>query len=151
MAKKSKDKSSKVLMIILIAVIGIVALTLIQQQADAKTQTLGVLDFKIGALDEDGEYVKDTGSIVTQKMHSIEDLEISLEKDAMISYRLYFYDEDENFVSADEAVNIADYNGDIPASAVYFKLVITPTNDAEVSTLEIPNYVGQLDVVFAKD
>ncbi len=148
MAKKM-DKTSRILMIVLIGVMVIVGVSLIKQSANEKTKTLGLIDWEIGAIDADGEFLKDTGSIVTKDFHNVEDLEIELAKDAMVSYKVFYYDEDEAFISASNALS-ADYAGTAPEGAVYFKLMVTPSNDAEVSLLEIPGYVEQISVVCAK-
>lgn len=114
------------------------------------TKSLNALNYEIGTLDENGEYIKDTSSIVTKDFVSVEGLSIKVDEDALVTYKVFFFDKDEAFISADAEENIADYAGSIPENAVYCKIVITPTNDSEVTFIEIAGYANQLTVSFAK-
>ena len=136
--------------IIIIGVIMIVlCLVMVSKVGNSKVDNLGVLDWKIGALDAQGEFIEDTGSIVTKKFHSCEDLVIEMEKDALVTYKVYYYDADEEFISCDSEEQSGDYAGSAPEGAQFFKVVITPTNDAEVSLLEVNEYAGKLVIEFA--
>lgn len=146
----AKKNTSKIIIFALVVVVVLVGVVLIARTASSKTATLGTLDYQIGALDEKGEYSKDTSSIVTRKFLSVEGMEIELQKNADVTYKVYFFDKNEKFISADETANTADYAGTVPENAALFKVVITPTKDAEVSTLEIGDYAKQVTVTYAK-
>ncbi len=150
MSKKLKDKTSTIVIIVLVAILAVVGISLIARAAQSKTQTLGTLDYQIGSLDDTGKYVKDTSSIVSKKYLSVDEMKIEIAKDADVTYKVYFFDKAEKFISADSVANSADYAGTVPQNAALFKVVITPTRDAEVSTLEIGNYAKQLTVTCAK-
>ena len=111
-----------------------------------KTKTLGsnIFTYSIGLLDESGEYKKGTSSIYTKDYYSVDGLTIELKEDADVTYKVFFFDEDKDFVSS-----TTDFT-EIPESAEYFKIVITPTNDAEVSLSEVNSYAKQLVVTIDK-
>lgn len=150
MSKKLKDKTSTIIIVVLVAILAIVGISLIVRASQAQTKTLGTLDYQIGSLDESGKFVKDTSSIVSKKYLDVDKMKIEIAKDANVTYKVFFFDKNEVFISADETANSADYVGTIPENAALFKVVITPTKDAEVSTLEIGNYAKQLTVSCAK-
>lgn len=150
MSKKLKDKTSTIIIVVLVAILAIVGISLIVRASQSQTKTLGALDYQIGSLDESGKFVKDTSSIVTKNFLSTDKMSIEIAKDANVTYKVFFFDKNEVFISADETANSADYVGTIPENAALFKVVITPTKDAEVSTLEIGNYAKQLTVSCAK-
>lgn len=148
---KRKDTIKWIVVFVLIALLicGVTCIC-VSLANNNKTKTLGTLDYEIGALDETGKYVKDTSSIVSKKYLSVDDMKIEIKKDANVTYKVYFFDKNEKFISADSAANSADYVGTVPENATLFKVVITPTKDAEVSTLEIDDYAKQLTVTYAK-
>ena len=79
-------------------------------------------------------------------------MNVELEKDATVSYKIFFYDEEKQFLCALEQTD--DYDeAEIPeeaANSKYFKIVITPNADAEVSKGEISKYESQLEVTINK-
>lgn len=129
------------------AVIGL-AVTLNNQ---ITTATLGSTAYAIGALDENGEEVKDTSVIRTKNHVTVDGLKIEIADKAEIQYKLYFYGENDKgekeFISATEYLT-ANFNGTIPANAKFVKIVIDPLEDAEVSILEVGNYAKQLEVTY---
>lgn len=104
-----------------------------------------LLRTKIGALDDNGDFVKNTASIVSKDFVSTDGLTIKLQENADVSYKVYFFDTDKAFVSATEAQS-ADFAGTIPENAKFAKIVITPLHDAEVSIFEMSGYAKQLTV-----
>lgn len=143
----AQRKGNTALVIIGILMI-VVCLVMVAQVNNSRFDQIGVLDWKIGALDEQGEFIADTGSIVTKDFHTSEDLVIEMEKDALVTYKVYWYNGDEEFISCDSAEQTGDYEGTAPEGAELFKVVITPTNDAEVSLLEVNEYAGKLVIEF---
>lgn len=139
-----------VVFVLIVLLIGAVTCICVSLATSKTTKNLGTLDYEIGALDATGKYTKDTSSIVTKKYLSVEDMKIEIDKDANVTYKVYFFDKDEKFISADSAANSADYAGTVPANAALFKVVITPTKDNEVTTFEIGDYAKQLTVTYAK-
>ena len=147
---KKQAKTNKIILFALVAVVAIAGIAIIARTANAETQTLKAFSYEIGAIDSTGEFVQDTSSIVTKKMSSVDKMSIEIEKDALVTYKVYYYDKDGAFISADETENSEDYAGTVPEKAAYFKVVVTPTNDAEVSLFEVAQYAKQLTVTCAK-
>lgn len=148
---KRGDMVKWIIAFVLIALlIGAVACMGVALNKQITTSKVSSLAYKIGGLDENGAYVKDTSSIVTKDFLSVEDMKIEMEKDALITYKVFFFDKNEEFISADEVANTTDYKGVAPENATLFKVVIRPTKDAEVTWNEIANYAHQLIVSCAK-
>ena len=137
----------------LIAILSVsVMFVSIKVLSNEKTKTLGsnVFTYSIGLLDESGEYEKGTSSIYTKDYYSVDGLTIELKEDADVTYKLFFFDEDKEYVSSTSDLSATFDNTKIPEKAEYFKIVITPTNDAEVSLFEVNNYAKQLTVTIDK-
>lgn len=138
----------------LILVVGVLVLAaaigLIVRMGSSQTYTtLGATNYEVGALDETGAFKKNAGSFVSTDFHTVEGLTVKVEEDAELSYQLYFYDEEENFISSTNSFGVT-YNGTIPEDAKLFKIVITPTNDDDISTFDIINYNSDVEVRFYK-
>lgn len=101
----------------------------------------------------DGSELSGTTSIRTKELISVEELVCDYdEKDALITYQIFYYDEDEEFLSVSEVLN-ADYNAedvDLPEGATYARIVITPTSDSEITASEVSDYAGELTVEYKK-
>lgn len=137
----------------LIAILSIaVIFAFVKIDKNEKTKTLGTNSFtySIGVLDSEGEYEQGTSSIYTKNYYSVDGLTVEIEKDATITYKLFFYDEDKEFVSNTSDLSLNYDGSNVPATAEYFRVMITPTNDAEVSFFEIGTYAGQLTVTINK-
>lgn len=109
--------------------------------------SVGIINAETGDVDS----TKNT-SIYTRKDLSVEGLKCALEKDAKITYRIFYYDKDAKYLSASEELS-ADFNGTgIPEGAVTCKIMITPTEDEDgkVSLVEVLGYAAQLTVVVNK-
>jgi len=117
-----------------------------------KTKTLGTSSFtySIGILDAEGKYEQGTTSIYTKEYHSVDGLTVEVDEDATVKYSIFFFDKDEKFVDKTSDLSL-NYDGtSTPETAEYFKIMITPTNDAEVSWSEIGRYAGMLTVTVNK-
>lgn len=135
--------------VLLVALIGGVTYAIVRVAQKDETKEISSLAYKIGALDDNGAFVKNTASIVSKDFISSDGLTIKLQENAEVSYKVYFYDADKNFVSASEAQS-ADYTGTIPENAKFAKIVVTPLHDAEVSIFEMGGYAKQLTVTVNK-
>ena len=131
-------------MISILSIAVIFAFVKIDKNEDSKTLDANIFTYSVGLLDEDGEYVQGTSSIYMKDYQSVDGLTIELKEDATVTYKLFFYDENKEFVDM-----TSDYS-EIPENAEYFRIMITPTNDAEVSIFEINDYAGQLTVSINK-
>lgn len=135
--------------VLLVALIGGVTYAIVRVVQKGETKEISSLAYKIGALDDNGTFMKNTASIVSKDFISSDGLTIKLQENAEVSYKVYFYDADKAFVSASEAQS-ADYADTIPENAKYAKIVITPLHDAEVSIFEMSGYAKQLTVTVNK-
>lgn len=150
--RANANKFKWIITFVLIAMLSIaMVFAFVKIDRNETTKTLGTnrFTYAIGLLDsEDGEYVQGTSSIYTKDFYTVDGLTIELEEDATITYKLFFYDEAEEFI---EVVDGSEFNSEnVPEGAKYFKVEITPTNDVEVSTSEISTYAGQLTVTVNK-
>lgn len=106
--------------------------------------------YSIGLIDEEGKELQGTTSIRTKKFHSVDGLECDIVEKATITYKVFFYDEDKNFISVTSSLATDSDNSIVPETAKFFKLEISPTNDAEVSFSEINDYANMLNVSINK-
>lgn len=155
MAVKLKGKGNKITMIALVVAVSIMALVLVgvivKMNRNEKTKDVGGwVNYEIGLLDDTGAEVKGTTAIRTKGYVKTDGLTCDLAEKPNVSYKLYFYDGDKKFVSKTETLT-ADYDGSaIPETAEYARIVITPTNDPEVSWTEIGGYEKELTVTVKK-
>ena len=117
---------------------------------DTKTLTASTFTYEVGGVDEEGEFVKDTSTCITKKFITTDGLEIEICKNPTITYTVHFYDEDNEYISSTEALTTDFDSTTIPENAEYVKVSVDPTKDAEVSTLEISGYAGQLTITYKK-
>lgn len=149
-SRKKLDLIFKIIVcVLLVALIGGVTYAIVRVVQKDETKEISSLAYKIGALDDNGAFMKNTASIVSKDFISSDGLTIKLQENAEVSYKVFFYDTDKAFVSASE-VQSADYAGTIPENAKYAKIVITPLHDAEVSIFEMSGYAKQLTVTVNK-
>ena len=138
---------------VLIAMLSLaVVFAFVKIDKNEKTKTLGANSFTyaIGILDSEGNYEQGTTSIYTKDYHSVDGLTVELKDDATVTYKVFFYDENEDFVGvASDLSGISDIVENAN-SVEYFRVMITPTNDAEVSFFEIDDYAGQLTITINK-
>lgn len=150
----SFKKKNKILWIISFALIAILAIGLIttisRVNRNETTNTLGgnSLTYSVHMLDDKGEVVQGTSSITTKSFYKADGLKCEIKEKATIEYKVFFYDEDLEFISATDTLT-EDFDT-VEENAKYFKIMITPTNDAEVSFFEISTYGSQLIVTFNK-
>jgi len=114
------------------------------------TKTLSAAAYDIGSLDANGKVTKSSENIYTKDYVTVDGLKITIDEKADVQYKLFFYDADKVFLSSSEAWLTADFNGSIPETAKYVRIVIDPIDDAEVSALELVKYAGQLTVTYNK-
>ena len=115
------------------------------------TETVSAGSYAVGGLNANGVYQETEGSIYTKKNISADGLTVKLKKDAKVTYKIYFYDVKGGYISATEELT-ADFGDAVPESAVYAKIVITPTadEDGKVSWKEKSDYAKALTVTVNK-
>lgn len=108
--------------------------------------------YEQGLLAADGSEKKGTTSFRTKDYIPTDGLIIDIKDDASVTYVIYFYDAEKNFLSA-SGEKATDFNAEkdsVPSGAKYVRLMITPENDPEVSSGEIAGYAKELTVEYKK-
>lgn len=104
--------------------------------------------FSIGGLNANGKYKETKESIYTKDAFECQGLTITPKFESMVSYEVFFYNEDGEFLSNTGRMT-TKYNT-VPAFAKYARIVITPLEDEEISLLETNKYAKQLTIVVNK-
>lgn len=148
--KKHKAADTVKWIIIFLLVIGLAgAVVTLFVMLDRQTTVteIGAEQYIIGTLGEDGEKADGDTSIVTRNAFTTDGLKVEIADDATVTYTLYFYGADNEFISKTEALS-KDFDGSIPENAETAKIVITPTadDDGKVSLTEVLGYAGQVTV-----
>lgn len=123
-------------------------------KSDKTTDDMGLFDWGIGTVDEGGKVVDSKKSAYTKDLESVNGLEITLDDDATVTYKVAFYDEDKNYISVTEVLD-ENYDATLtPENAKYFRVVVTPYQvdgeDVKINVFNVNKYVKQLDVTFSK-
>lgn len=136
-----------IVFVLLLGVIASVVTLFIQVDRNTTVTQIGAEAYKIAALDEDGKEIESDKSIVTRDAFTTDGLKVEFKDGAEVTYVLYFYDTDGEFISKTEALS-ADYDGEIPEGAEYARAVITPTNDEDgkVTLTEVIGYANSLTI-----
>lgn len=137
-----------IVFVLLLGMLASVVTLFIQVDRNTTVTQIGAEAYKIAALDDSGEETESDKSIVTRDAFTVDGLKIEIADDAAVSYELYFYDADGEFVSKSGA-QTADYDGsDIPETAATAKVVITPTEDEDgkVTLTEVFGYASALTI-----
>ena len=97
--------------------------------------------YAVGCIDEEGDIDDSDVSIYTKKTFEFDVLVVDWDEEKNGSYQLFFYDEDDEFVSASEVYN-ADAEIEMVEGAETARLVITPTLEEkdEINFFEIAKY-----------
>lgn len=135
----------------LIALTSVVVVLGIRLNKQATTTTVSAATgYDIGTLDANGKVIKSSENIYTKDYINVDGLKVTIKEKADVQYKLYFYDADKTFLSASTTWLTADFDGNVPVNAKYARVLIDPTEDAEVSLLEVFGYANQLTVTYNK-
>lgn len=148
----TSDKIKWIVVFLLLIVIGggLIA-TVVKLNNSIKTVDIGSSAYSVGTLSTTtGEYVEDTSAIYTKDFIKVEGLTIKVKQDANISYKLFFYDSEKEFLSASEALTTDTNSTAVVTNAKYFKIMITPNADNDVSVFEVSKYADRLTVTVNK-
>lgn len=159
MSKKFKKNTKTALIWILVGVLVIASLAVIIALTRTNTEDERVEikpAFAIGGLDDAGKYVDTDKTLYTKDAFACEGLEVKLNFDATISYQVFYYNEDEEFISASETLT-ATHTATLPEGAEYARLVVSPdwtgveVEDQEITTLSKTKYTSQLKILVANE
>ena len=104
--------------------------------------------YRVGALDEKGEFEETDIAIYTKDMLPVDGLACEIAEKAEIEYKVYFYNEDKDFLSASVMLTTDLIATEIPADAEYCRIVITPLDGDEVSIFDIRTLAADLAVSY---
>ena len=110
------------------------------------TKSISSLAFRVGGLDGTGAYMDTNTSIYTKEAFECQGLNVTLDFDNMIEYEIFFYDQNNDFVHTAGKRTNAFVDTEMPFFAKYARIVITPTEDDVVSTLEVNKYAKQINI-----
>lgn len=140
-----------IIFLISIGLIGAVITLFILLDRQTTVTEIGAEAYTIAALDENGEQTDGDTSIVTRSAFTTDGLKVKIEDEATVTYTLYFYGAENEFISKTAALS-EDFDGSIPENAETAKIVITPIEDEDgkVELTEVLGYAGQVTVTVNK-
>ena len=149
----SKHKASDMVkwVITFLLLLGLIATTVtlfVKLDRQTTVTEIGVEAYMIGELDDSGEQTDGDTSIVTRNAVTTDGLKVEIADDADVTYTIYFYGSEDEFISKTDALT-EDFDGSaIPENAETAKIVITPTadEDGKVTLTEVLGYAGQVTV-----
>lgn len=150
---KSKKtwKSILIIGLAIITLIGaVIGITALFRKSEEKTTKEINPTYAIGGLNEDGTYLETKESIYTKDAFECKGLNVKLAFDNNISYRIFFYDFDDNFVSSTGKLT-TNYSEDIDLFVKSARIVITPNEDSKISWYEKSGYAKQLTISVDKE
>lgn len=125
-----------VIFLIAIGLIGAVVALFILLDRQTTVTEIGAEAYTIAALDDNGEQTDGDASIVTRSAFTTDGLQVELEDGATVTYTLYFYGADDEFISKTAALS-KDFDGDIPDNAETAKIVITPVEELDFNLFHV--------------
>lgn len=155
MTATKKTKTALVVSITAIALSVITALSLLIGLGNSKVTTEKVSPsmYERGTITETGKIIDSNESLYLEEMQTVSSLKIEVDEETVnVTYKVAFYDEDEEFITLTED-KAEDFEIlDVPETAKYFRVVITPNEvDGEAVKLNIFNhdkYAKQLTITY---
>ena len=94
------------------------------------------------------------GCTNTKTNINVDGIEIKVNDNATITYKVAFYDEDKEFIEMSSALDEDFDIADLPEGAEYFKVVITPNQvdgeDVKITILNVAHYANMLKITYNK-
>lgn len=145
---KSKKtwKNALIIGLACITLVGaVVGLSALFRKSEETTKVVNPT-YAVGGLTEKGAFLETEESIYTKDSFECLGLDIDLAFDNNISYRVFFYDTENKFLSATNKLT-EDYDENTtPMFARYARIVITPNEDDKISWYEKSKYANQLEI-----
>ena len=128
----------------------VVGLSALFRKSEETTKVINPT-YAIGGLTEQGTYKETEESIYTEDAFECQGLDIELDFRSNVSYRVFFYNSNNEFLSA-TSKQTANYDErTTPVFAQYARIVITPNEDEEIKWYEKSGYANQLTISVDKD
>ena len=139
------------LVLVLLALAGGTIFSIVKITSNETSKTVSALSFQIGNLNESGRFNKnDTSTMVTKDMLKLEDIEIILPEDSGVVYKVFYFDEDGEFISSSEYLDTHEFKDEPAEGATQVKIVVKPVSDPEISFFEISKYAKQITIKVSK-
>ena len=145
----TQDKTKWVISFVLIAVLIIGLAGVIIKLIGDEPKVVRPSAYKVATLNDEGKEIESEEHICTKDFYTVDGLKCELEDDAEITYQLFFYTENETFISS-TGIYETEYREYPPSGAKYFKVVITPKSDAKITSIEKRSYAKQLTITIEK-
>lgn len=149
-----KDNWKWLLTLGAIILLAVMVFSMIANMRKNETTTLNGSAYHIGAINVETGKVIDSKQNIYSDMRKSGDLEITLDEDSQITYKVVFYDEDKKFVSATSSLSDDFVKSNIPENANYFRIVITPNQiDGEnviITIFNMSKYTSMVKVTCSK-
>ena len=132
--KSSKFKKILCIILTVASLIGTAALVIGISKANKNEDGYKAvkLDYEIGALTDMGAYEESDKSLYTKEAFEVEGgVKVELEFDAKCTYKVFFYDEKDKFVSASAELS-ETATTEVPEGAALARIMITPIFEADV-------------------
>ena len=119
------------------------------------TNTLKNNGWEIATIDMNGKELESKQHLVTKEYLKIEDFDVTLDEDSTITYSLFFYTEEKNFMGCQSNLTAQELDKTLLMDgAKYVRVEITPqTVDSEAVEINAFNkvkYTGQIKIVYGK-
>ena len=149
LSNKTKKTLGNVGIVVLIVAIVTLIPTLFSIGADDSDFEKVNLTYAIGGIDEaTGRPVENECALYTKNAIECTGVELYADFDSEIKYTVYFYDDDENFISCQSNTGLNMTVDEMPEGATHIRIAIYPQNDEndEIGTFEKYTYKNQLTV-----
>lgn len=133
--------------------LGIGAIAGLGALANKAEETTKIINpsYAVGGLTEQGQYLDTKESIYTKGAFGCIGLDIEIDFDNNISYQVFFYDNENDFLSSTPKLTSNYDETTTPFNATTARVVITPDDDSKISWYEINGYANQLTISVDKE
>lgn len=160
---KRKFKWKNILSFVLVGVLLIGSVAGLGAIFNKDTKTISSTAFAVGCINEQGNYAESKTSIYTKDMFECQGLSIEPDFEATGTYKVFYYDENKNFIGATEDLYAEDgvYNkGNSFPFAKYARIMITPdvptaddgkeVKDFKIRFYEVYGYANEYNITVDK-
>lgn len=155
----------QILCFALVGIIGIGAVVGISSAVTNKTKTISSLVFAVGAIDSEGQYVKNDKSIYTKDLIECKGLKIDMDFEASGTYQVFYYDSNKTFIGCtdvfDTSINSTYAKIDEYEFAKYCRVMYTPDAPKDengyidegfkITLFNLLSYANKVNIVVNKE
>jgi len=139
------------LVLVLLALTAGMIFSVVKITSNETTKTITALNFRVGGLDEDGDFDKTMKtSIVTRDFLPLEGISIEMAENTDNSYEVFYYTKKGVFISSDEATHDAYVPESAPEGATQVKIVVSPKNGEDLNIFDVSKIVKTITIKVAK-